>query len=188
MVQDQLHDSLALLECNEADLVSHEYDVVLVANLVEDSELAGVPDVCEDSIGNASASDVVFVRSLFLEEESVEELLASVSPAVKCPEREDEVPDEDLHVLVVLDDQVDVPVLQLQRNAVPTTQRNEFILLAQGHRYEVLTQHPKARRLPTVHEAHDVRDLATCARLHLFEVFAVLYEFLRESEWLVLAL
>ena len=46
----QFSDRLALLKSNKADLVSHEYDVILVANLVKDLEITRRPYVLSDAV------------------------------------------------------------------------------------------------------------------------------------------
>jgi hypothetical protein len=77
--------------------------------------------------------------------------------------------EQQVHVLIIFNNQVDVTVLESQRDALPRVERNIF-QLANGQRVEMLPQHPEPRGDCTEHKALDFRDVAAATARLAFEV------------------
>ena len=81
--------------------------------------------------------------------------------------------EQQLHIVLLLDDKVDVPSLELKSETLPTVE-GQFLELFLAHTVDLLPEHPETTRETTKDDALDLVKLTSGVR-GLFGVFVVFY-------------
>lgn len=155
----QLGYGQAPLKGHVADFGSDAHYQVLEVDLAEEEML-----VCQSYLGLNGRRTIAFVvlflvLILTLCLQGVQEPFSRPLPAIHRVQTMDQELQQNDHIVLVADDQVDVAVLEDERDALPTM-KGSLPCLGDRHAIEVLTHHPESRAHSTIYEVFDVGHVA----------------------------
>ena len=118
-MQKDLLDRETPLQRHQAYLGSYSHDLVLEGHLLECAAFVHLVYLVLVSMRYPVLARALLELLEFFGNQGVQQRPGTVLGAVEGTEREDEELDQDLHLVLILDDEVDVSSSELQRYAIP---------------------------------------------------------------------
>ena len=144
--------------------------------------LVGLFDVLTDRFRDEVLFRFHFVLLLTLALHGVQQLIRRASIPIDRPEIVYQKLQQQIHVLVLRYHQINVPVLQRQRNTLPAV-KGLVLQLVTCHGIEVLAEHPEARVRCSEVNGFDVVDAARGTGEHGLEVLVCVHLLVGEAEF-----
>lgn len=159
-IDEELEDGHAFLKSHVADLGADPHDRVLHENFAEDIMLVALLDVFFRRLGTVGLTLGLPVVSLALDLKMVQQLSGGILLPVDSTHTVNQELEEVVHLSLIGDDEVDVAVLEDERDALPRVERH-LRQLCRRHRVEVLSQDPEAGVGGAKDEVLNVGNIAT---------------------------
>lgn len=131
------------LQGDKSDFGTHFHDFVLERHLIKQFRLIHLYNLLLLSLSDPALSSFLFKLFNLSLYQMIEQWLCTVFGTVESTEGVDKVFDEDLHVILILNNQIHISPPQIQRNTIPRMKWHllQFFL---AQRINVLSQDPES--------------------------------------------